>query len=99
MSENKSELVEVCNLCNKNFMMTEETQCSKCLDNVCYNCQQEHSCNDGVWESIYDKKEPEFIKVLKKFSQELLIAMNKDYNFLLEENRNLKSENEKLKNK
>ena len=94
MSETKQDMNNRCFSCVADFKRVDDTECSVCKRNICYNCQVKHGCNEGLWLSMEDNHMPESIKLIHKFAQDIIFAIDKDYKALFKLNDEL---NEKVK--
>lgn len=85
---------ELCGDCKKlNVYKDDDNLCNECSKYVnkyyCSKCQLKHGCNKGLWESKADTLAPGIEKLLKKFSQALIIEIDYIVSGLVDKNNEL----------
>jgi len=95
-------MAEVCAECKeKKVQQIDDNQCLSCskyaVKYYCNECQNKHQCNDGFWES--KQEVPKIEIIFRKFSQAVILEMDRIVKDLVNENASLKKTVEELKNK
>lgn len=87
--------LEICGDCKKIEVYKNDINlCNECHKFVnkyyCEKCQLNHKCNKGLWYSKADDDAPNLEKIIKKFTQDIIIEINHMLKNLIEENKKLK---------